>query len=133
MLLEAHDRLVVQLELAGLDRVLQLRAQLEPLDHALVHRRLEDSVAPLLSRLAMYIATSAFRSSSAASGTAISRSTRQIPMLARGKTCLFSMLVGISRAWRIRTAASAASGESDTPSRRTANSSPPKRATVSVG
>ena len=47
MLLEAHDRLVVQLELTGIDRVLQLRAQLEPLDHAFVHRRFENPVAPL--------------------------------------------------------------------------------------
>ena len=47
MLLEAHDRLVVQLELAGVDRMLQLRAQLEALDHSFVHRRLEDPVAAL--------------------------------------------------------------------------------------
>ena len=44
---EAHDRLVVQLELVCVDRLLQLGAELEPLDDALVHRGLEHPVAPL--------------------------------------------------------------------------------------
>ena len=47
MLLQAHDRLVVQLELVGLDRVLQFRTQLEPLDDPFVHHRLEDAVTAL--------------------------------------------------------------------------------------
>ena len=37
----------MDLELVQLDRLLQLGLQLEPLDHALVHRRLEDAVAAL--------------------------------------------------------------------------------------
>ena len=46
-LIEANDGLVVDLELVQLERPLQLRLQLEPLDDALVHRRLEDAVAAL--------------------------------------------------------------------------------------
>ena len=46
-LIEADDGLVVDLELVQLERALQLRLQLEPLDHALVHRRLEDAIAAL--------------------------------------------------------------------------------------
>ena len=42
---QSHDRLEVQLELAPFDRALQLRAQLEPFEDALVHRRLEDPIA----------------------------------------------------------------------------------------
>ena len=44
---EPDDRLVVQLELAGVDRALQVGAQLEPVEHARVHRRLEQAVAAL--------------------------------------------------------------------------------------
>ena len=44
---EADDRLVVQLELVGGDRALEVGAQLEALEHALVHRRLEQPVAAL--------------------------------------------------------------------------------------
>ena len=44
---EPHDRLVVQLELIHGQCVLQVGPQLEPLDDALVHRRLEDAVAAL--------------------------------------------------------------------------------------
>ena len=54
-------------------------------------------------------------------------------MLARGNTCLPSISNSASRARSNRAAASAASARSVTPSSRTANSSPPKRATVSVG
>ena len=44
---EADDRLVVQLELVGGDRALQVGAQLQAREHALVHRRLEQAVAAL--------------------------------------------------------------------------------------
>src|SRR5437667_242872 len=44
---EPHERLVVQLELVPVLGVLQIRAELEPLDDALVHGRLEDAVAAL--------------------------------------------------------------------------------------
>ena len=37
----------MDLELVQLERSLQLRLELEPLDHALVHRRLEDAIAAL--------------------------------------------------------------------------------------
>ena len=47
VLLQADDRLVVDRELVQRDRLLQVRAQLQPLEHALVHRRLEDPVAAL--------------------------------------------------------------------------------------
>ena len=47
VLLQADDRLVVHRELVQHDRLLQVRAQLQPLEHALVHRRLEDPVAAL--------------------------------------------------------------------------------------
>ena len=43
---EAHDRLVVHLELLELDRLLKLRLQLQPLDDPFVHRRLEEAIAP---------------------------------------------------------------------------------------
>ena len=46
-IIEANDGLVVDLELVQLERSLQLRLELEPLDHALVHRRLEDAIAAL--------------------------------------------------------------------------------------
>ena len=46
-LVEADDRLVVDLELTELECPLQLCSQLEPLDDALVHRGLEQPVAPL--------------------------------------------------------------------------------------
>ena len=81
----------------------------------------------------MYMATSALRSRSSASGVSTSSPTRQMPTLARGKTFLPLISTGRSSARRIRAAASAASAEPATPSSRTANSSPPKRATVSVG
>ena len=42
---QPHDRLEVQLELAPFDRALQLRTQLEPFEDALVHRLLEDAIA----------------------------------------------------------------------------------------
>ena len=45
--LQAHDRLVVQLELAGRDRALQVGLQLEAREHDLVHRGLEHPVAAL--------------------------------------------------------------------------------------
>ena len=45
--LEPHDRLVVQLELAGVDRALEVRAQLEAGEHVGVHRGLEQPVAAL--------------------------------------------------------------------------------------
>ena len=41
------DRLVVQLELLGRDRALQVRAELEPGEDTLVHLRLEHAVAAL--------------------------------------------------------------------------------------
>ena len=46
-LVEANDRLVVDLELVQLEGALQLGLELEPLDHALVHRRLEHAIAAL--------------------------------------------------------------------------------------
>ena len=93
---------------------------------------LEDAVAPLRSRLAMYMATSALRSRSAASVEAAAGQAQ--PMLAPTKS---SLLAHVDRRVqrledrarrRRRPPASAA-----TSSTSTANSSPPKRATVSVG
>ena len=45
--LQPHDRLVVQLELLGGERALQVGAQLQAGEHALVHGRLEQAVAAL--------------------------------------------------------------------------------------
>jgi hypothetical protein len=45
--LEAHDGLVVELQLAGRDRALEVRAQFEAGEHALVHLGFEQAVAAL--------------------------------------------------------------------------------------
>ena len=44
---QADDGLIVQFELVEGQRVLQIRAKLQPLDDAFVHRRLEDTVTAL--------------------------------------------------------------------------------------
>ena len=80
----------------------------------------------------MYIATSAFRSSPAASGACFA--VDEADPDARAREDLFAVdLVGELQRVQDPAAASAACAESFTLSSRTANSSPPKRATVSVG
>ena len=44
---QAHDRLIVDLKLAGRHRALQVGAQFEPLEHLRVHLRLEQAIAAL--------------------------------------------------------------------------------------
>ena len=81
----------------------------------------------------MYIATSAFRSSSSApSGPPVRASAVAMPIDARTKTSLPSRWNGPSSDARIRAATSAASTPSPPSSSRIANSSPPSRAAVSA-
>src|SRR3954470_19864469 len=79
----------------------------------------------------MYIAASALRIISSAS-RALSPATIEMPMLARVTSSFCSSASGTARASRMRSAVSAASCADSTPSSSTANSSPPKRAAVSL-
>ena len=80
----------------------------------------------------MYIAASALRISSSAPAAA-SPSAIEMPRLQRTNSSLPSSSSGAASDSRIRSAVSAASCALPTSSSRTANSSPPKRAAVSLG
>ena len=133
-LIEADDRLVVDLELLELERPLELGLELEPLDHALVHRGLEDAVAALACRA--WPCTWRRRRCGGAPRRRASRTPGRRGRCRRSRAgrpaCRRPRTAARGRR-RIRPATSAASAESSMPSRRMANSSPPKRATVSAG
>ena len=84
-LVEADDRLVVDLELVQLERVLELGLQLEPFDDALVHRRLEDAVAALAVALRhVHRDVGVSEQLLRVGGARRRRPARQMPTLARG-------------------------------------------------
>ena len=119
-------------QLAGGERALQIGPQLQALQHALVHARLEEcGSAPLPSRLAMYIAASASRIISSAPAVPSAPST-EMPMLQRRAISRCPARIGWESASSSRSAVSAASWALSTSSSSTANSSPPKRAAVSA-
>ncbi len=129
---EPHDRLVVQLQLARVDRALQVRAQLEPSEHVRVHRGLEQAVAALAGRAwPLYIAASASRIRSSAARPSPS-SAIVMPTLVRSVDVAARRCAPARRAARGRAPPCRRPPGRPTSSSSSANSSPPKRAAVSA-
>src|SRR3954452_16013100 len=124
--LELHDRLVSERELFLVERFAQLRDSLEAVERSLVEIVVVEGVVGIAVALrARYIAASACFSSSAL------LSPSEIPMLAEIRRCRSPTSMGVPTWSSRRSATTAASAGSLTDVRRTANSSPPSRATES--
>ena len=130
--LEPHERLVVQLELLGGDGALQVGAQLEPGEHTLVHLRLEHRGSCPCRRASRGTSPRRRR------GSAPRRPPARPPRRPRCRCCSAARAPcaptrsGIASDSSTRSAVSAASWTSSMSSSRSANSSPPKRAAVSL-
>ncbi len=131
-LVQLDDRLVVQDELAVLQRALQVGLQLQALQGRVVHRGLEDLVATLALLLGHVHRDVGVAQQLLGVARRRSPSATAMPTLARTKTSLPSSANGSSSICITRSATSTAWMPSPPSSSRIANSSPPRRAAVSA-
>ncbi len=130
-LVEHDPRLVVEAKLVAVDGLPQFGLELDPGDGAPARFLVEQLERERPRSLARYIAASASRIT--VSGGTEGSATIAIPTLTVMVNSTPSTSIGRLAAWQIRSAISTTSRSEVRSSNRNVNSSPPKRATVSIG